>query len=117
MALVLPLLDDGIKKVAYGENSYRARYKGCTYGIHAEMASVEHIYRSKVTRNKYNKGKIVLNLHVIRINASGNYCESKPCPKCFQLLTTTKIKIKNITYSIKGGLVTMRFNDFVKQNS
>jgi len=104
-----------MKKVAYGENSYRACYKGCTYGIHAEMSSLNHISRSKTTRSKYNKGKIVLNLHVIRISASGNYCESKPCPKCFKLLVGSKIKIKNITYSIKGGLVTMRFSDFVKQ--
>ena len=104
-------------KLSYGENSHRTFYEGCCYGIHAEMASLRHLSRSKRTRNKYwDHKRLTVNLCVIRVNSIGNYCMSKPCAKCVKILTTfTWIKIKNLSYSTANGTIcTIKFNKFLE---
>ena len=94
-----------------GENSFRSGINGVT--IHAEMDALNKL--SIMKRLKKVK-KTKMNLLVIRMNRSGNLCESAPCYHCTQeLLKNNLIVIDKLYYSTQyGNIVCIKFDDWVK---
>jgi hypothetical protein len=103
--------------VGYGENSYRYRWDGCQYGMHAEMDSIRRLYNNTNIINPTKK-RIKVSLIVIRINRDGDLKNSKPCYKCVCALKKFNdegiYKIKNIYYSnADGNIEIVKLNDLV----
>lgn len=67
-------------------------------------------------RNKRCKKNAKMDLIVLRINKSGNLCESAPCFHCTKELSNVGIiNINNLYFSRAGGTITcIKFSEWIK---
>ena len=74
------------------------------------LDKIKDLIRCKKIKN--NK----VNLVVLRINKSGDLCESAPCYHCTkELFKNNLININKLYYSRTGGIITcVKFNDWVE---
>jgi hypothetical protein len=81
-----------LKVFSHGQNHYK---RDNISSIHAEVAALNNL--------RYSHYLKYIDLVVIRINKSGNLCNSKPCSNCVKFMNTILIKrrykISNIYYS------------------
>lgn len=103
-------------KFAIGENSERVRYGNKRLSTHAEMDALHKLDNLiRVRRCKKQK----MDLVVIRVNRSGNLCESAPCYHCTkELSNSTVVTIKKIYFSRSDGTITcVKFLEWLKNES
>jgi len=69
-----------------------------------------------LVKNKICKEKSKMDLIVIRINKSGNLCESAPCINCTkEIAESTIVKINNLYFSRADGSITcVKFTEWLK---
>jgi cytidine deaminase len=81
-----------MKELARGMNHYLPSYHN---SIHAEVAAINNLHKTKK--------KIKIDIIVIRINKSGNLCNSEPCLSCLKYMEKHLLDrnyiLKNIYYS------------------
>jgi hypothetical protein len=102
-------------KLAIGENSERMRFGNNNLSTHAEMDALKKLdglFRVK----KCKKEK--MDLVVIRVNKSGDLCESAPCYHCTKELQNTKVvSINKLYFSRWDGTITcVKFSEWVKND-
>jgi hypothetical protein len=102
-------------KLAIGENSERMRFGNNNLSTHAEMDALKKLdglFRVK----KCKKEK--MDLIVIRVNKSGDLCESAPCYHCTKELQNTKVvSINKLYFSRWDGTITcVKFSEWVKND-
>lgn len=102
-------------KFAIGENSERNRYGNNRLSTHAEMDALKKLDNLfRVTRCK----KQSMDLVVLRVNKSGNLCESAPCYHCTHELNIFQkkkgISINKLYFSRwDGSIICIKFSDWV----
>ena len=65
-----------------------------------------------IRNGKYKKTKV--DLIVLRVNKSGNLCESAPCLHCTQELNQSDIVINKLYFSRNDGTITcIKFSNWV----
>jgi hypothetical protein len=103
-------------KFAIGENSERFRYGNTRLSTHAEMDALKKL-DNLIRVQKCKKQK--MDLVVIRINKSGNLCESAPCYHCTRELQNSKvITINKLYFSRWDGTITcIKFSEWVKNDT
>ena len=92
-----------------GENSSKPLYTNSKIQTHAEMDALNKVnYLLKCKKIKKTK----MDLIVLRVNKSGNLCESAPCFHCTkQLFENKSIKIEKLYYSTSSGNIKcVKFN-------
>lgn len=95
-----------------GENSDKPLYSNNKIKTHAEMDALIKVKKllrcKKIKKNK-------MNLIVIRVNKSGNLCESAPCLHCTrELANDNSIVIDKLLYSRSDGTIScVKFSDYV----
>jgi cytidine deaminase len=98
-------------KVVIGENSERITYGNTLINRHAEIDALQRMVEllrcKKIKKNK-------MNLIVLRVNKSGNLCESAPCYHCTMFLKKNNdINIDKLYFSRGDGSITcMKFDDW-----
>jgi hypothetical protein len=103
-------------KIAIGENSERSRYGNDRMSTHAEMNALKKLDNLfRIQKKKKEK----MDLIVIRINKSGNLCESAPCFHCTQeLMATTIVSIKKLYFSRWDGTITcVDFSEYCESSN
>lgn len=103
-------------KFAIGENSERFRFGNNKLSTHAEMDALKKLDNLiRVKRCKKQK----LDLVVIRVNRSGNLCESAPCFHCTKELQNSKVvKINKLYFSRWDGTITcIKFSEWIKNEN
>ena len=100
---------------AVGENSDRIRFNNKNCKVHAEIDALKSLRH--YIKNKKIKLKRV-NLIVIRVNKTGNLCESMPCGRCVTELNRRVGKLINyLFYSRADGSITkIKFSEFLNKN-
>jgi cytidine deaminase len=103
-------------KLAIGENSERMRFNNIKMTTHAEMDALKKL-GGLIRVQKCKKQK--MDLVVIRVNISGNLCESAPCYHCTQELAKTKIvSINRLYFSRHDGSITcVKFSEWLKNDN
>lgn len=103
-------------KLAIGENSERMRFGNDRLSTHAEMDALKKLY-GLIRVQKCKKQK--MDLVVIRVNKSGNLCESAPCYHCTKELEKTKVvNINRLYFSRADGSITcVKFSEWVKNEN
>ena len=104
--------------MASAYNSEKEPYIGCGYSTHAEIATLKNLKRCKNGKNKYwEKGRLEIDILVLRISKTGKLGMSKPCDHCIQqLLDCTNVRIKNVYYSNRQeGLTCVKFYNLVRE--
>ena len=106
----------GNGKAIIGENSDKPLYSNSKIKTHAEMDALNRakgLLRCKKIKN--NK----MNLIVLRINKSGELCESAPCFHCTKELANNNfIQIDKLYYSRAGGIITcVKFDEWVSNGT
>lgn len=101
----------GNGKVVIGENSDKPLYSNSKIKTHAEMEALNKA-KGLLRCGKLKKNK--MNLIVLRINKSGELCESAPCYHCSKELAENNfIQIDKLYYSRNGGTITcIKFDDW-----
>lgn len=104
-------------KFAIGENSERNRFGNDNMTTHAEMDALRRL--DLIIPNKRCKKKSRMDLIVLRINKSGNLCESAPCFHCTKELSETNIiNINKLYFSRADGTITcVKFSEWVKNGT
>lgn len=104
-----------IGRIAIGKNSERKRFGNNKITTHAEADALNKLY-SLIRIGKLKKTKV--DLIVIRVNKSGNLCESAPCYHCTkELLKTSFISINKLYYSRSDGTIScIKFSDWINSN-
>jgi hypothetical protein len=102
-------------KFAIGENSERMRFGNVRLSTHAEMDALKKL-TGLIRVQKCKKQK--MDLVVIRINKSGNLCESAPCYHCTKELEKNKIvTINKLYFSRSDGTITcIKFSEWIKND-
>ena len=103
-------------KIAIGENSERIRFGNTKLSTHAEMDALARLKNLiRVKRCKKQK----MDLIVIRINKSGDLCESAPCQHCtYELSKLTTISINKLYFSRGDRSITcIKFSDWLKNTN
>ncbi len=106
----------GKGKVVIGENSERALRGNSLIKTHAEVDALQKLENFiKCKKIKAQK----MNLIVLRVNKSGNLCESAPCYHCTQeLVKSSLVQIDKLYYSRADQSITcIKFRDWVKSDS
>jgi hypothetical protein len=103
-------------KMAIGENSERERFGNQKLNTHAEMDALQKL--SNLIRIKRCK-KQKMDLIVIRINKSGNLCESAPCFHCtkemIESIESDVVSINKLYFSRYDGSITcVKFSEWIK---
>ena len=100
-------------KLAIGENSERMRFGDDRLSTHAEMDALKKL-DGLIRVQKCKKQK--MDLVVIRVNKSGNLCESAPCYHCTKELEQTKVvSINKLYFSRSDGTITcVKFSKWLK---
>ena len=100
-------------KLAIGANSERMRFGNNNLSTHAEMDALKKL-DGLIRVKKCKKQK--MDLVVIRVNKSGDLCESAPCYHCTKELQNTKvITINKLYFSRWDGTITcIKFSEWVK---
>lgn len=102
-----------------GENSHKPLYSNSKIMTHAEMEALKKVKGllrcGKLKKNKKNK----MNLIVLRINKSGQLCESAPCYHCSkELAKDSFIKINKLYFSRNDGTITcIKFDDWINNGN
>lgn len=96
------------KNISVGENSERIRRGTHNINLHAEIDAL-----NKVNSNIDKKRKR-FDLLVLRINKSGDLCESAPCLNCTnELKKNNNVKIKKLYFSrYDGTIIVINFSDW-----
>lgn len=96
-----------------GENSDKPLFSNEKIKTHAEMSGLTKVMKSIKCKKIKNKK---MNLIVLRINKSGELCESAPCYHCTKILAENKsITINNLYFSRNDKTITcVKFNDWSK---
>ncbi len=83
---------------------------------HAEIDALQKVI-SMIRCKKIKKQK--MNLLVLRVNKSGNLCESAPCYHCtMELQKNTHVIIDKLYYSRADGTITcIKFSDWLIQDN
>lgn len=100
-------------KFAIGENSQRVRFGNNRLSTHAEMDALKKLNNLiRVKRCKKQK----MDLVVIRVNKSGNLCESAPCFHCTKELQNSKVVTINKLYFSRwdGTITCIKFSEWIK---
>jgi len=100
-----------LKKVVIGENSERITYGNKFINRHAEIDALQRIlFLLRCKKIKKNK----MNLLVLRVNKSGNLCESAPCFHCTMFLKKNNDILINKLYFSRGdgSIQCMKFSDW-----
>jgi len=72
---------------------------GNWFGVHAEQACLKYIGK-KYCRQRKHRGKIEVDLVVIRLTKQSQLAESRPCKNCLQSLWSDKfVKVRYVYYS------------------
>jgi hypothetical protein len=110
------LYQDIAKKVVVGENSERALYGNAHVKTHAEVDALRKL--EGIVRCKKMK-KTRMNLIVLRVNKSGNLCESAPCYHCtMELVKNSCVTIDRLYYSRADGSITcVKFSNWTSQKN
>jgi len=100
-------------KIAIGENSEKMRFGNERLSTHAEMNALKKL-DNLIRVKKCKKQK--MDLVVIRINKSGNLCESAPCHHCTKELENTKVvTINKLYFSRSDGTIScIKFSEWIK---
>ena len=85
----------GKRVISAGHNDVRHRYG--MVSVHAEINALWKIYDSDIYDNK--------RAVVIRVNETGNLCNSRPCDACMRALK--RHGVRNVVYSTSGGNLEM----------
>jgi hypothetical protein len=97
---------------AIGQNSDRSPYSNNKIKMHAEIDALQKI--NNMIRNKKIKRRNKLNLIVLRVNKSGNLCESAPCYHCSQELMNQKFCIDTLHFSTADGSIkSIKFTHWI----
>lgn len=102
-------------KIAIGENSERMRYGNYKLSTHAEIDALKKLVNLiRVKRCKKQK----MDLIVIRVNKSGNLCESAPCYHCTKELSKSSIVTINKIYFSRcdGTISCIKYSDWLKND-
>lgn len=101
--------------VAVGQNSDRSPCSNNKIKTHAEIDALHKI--NNMIRNKKIKRRNKLNLIVLRINKSGNLCESAPCYHCSQELMHQNICIDTLYFSTADGSIkSIKFTHWISRS-
>jgi len=100
-------------KFAIGENSERFRFGNTRLSTHAEMDALKKL-DNLIRVKKCKKQK--MDLVVIRVNKSGNLCESAPCFHCTKELQNSKVVTINKLYFSRwdGTITCIKFSEWIK---
>ena len=103
-------------KMAIGENTERICFGNEHMTTHAEMDALKKL--NNLFRVQKCK-KQQMDLIVIRVNKSGNLCESAPCFHCTKELEKKKIvSINNLYFSRSDGSITcVKFSEWVNNKN
>lgn len=103
-------------KIAIGENSERFRFGNNKLSTHAEMHALQKL-NNLIRIKKCKKQK--MDLVVIRVNKSGNLCESAPCYHCTKELSKSPtVSINKLYFSRSNGTITcIKFSDWIKNDN
>lgn len=103
-------------KIAIGQNSDRSPCSNIKIKTHAEMDALQKI--NDMVRNKKIKKRSKLNLMVLRINKTGNLCESAPCYHCSQGLLNSYVTIDKLYFSTADGSIKyVKFIDWMSKKN
>ena len=104
-------------KFAIGENSDRVRYGNNKLSTHAEIDALKKL--DNLIRVRRCKKQNKMDLVVIRVNKSGNLCESAPCYHCTKELSESKVvSINKLYFSRYDGTITcIKFSDWLKNDN
>lgn len=92
--------------IVIGENQILGQSSYFFMSTHAEIDAL-----NKLKSKKYMSTKTRFDLMVIRISKTGILGESRPCYHCLEKLENSGVKIHNVYYSTKNGLLTKeKFN-------
>jgi len=99
-----------------GENSEKPLYSNSKIKTHAEMEALNKV-KGLLKCGKLKKNK--MNLVVLRINKSGQLCESAPCYHCSkELAENSFIKIDKLYFSRNDGTITCtKFDDWINNGN
>jgi hypothetical protein len=103
-------------KLAIGENSERMRFGNDRLSTHAEMDALKKL-DGLIRVQKCKRQK--MDLVVIRVNKTGNLCESAPCYHCTKELERTKVvSINKLYFSRSDGTITcVKFSVWLKNKN
>jgi hypothetical protein len=103
-------------KMAIGENSERFRFGNNRLSTHAEMDALQKL-DNLIRIKKCKKQK--MDLVVIRVNKTGNLCESAPCYHCTkELAKSPVVTINKLYFSRSNGTITcIKFSDWIKNEN
>ena len=102
------------KLTSTGINSSNKRYNNKKITTHAEMSAIGNL-RYKLSKHRIKKIKI--DLFVVRFYKNNELCSSSPCHHCsIELYKNKYIEINNLYYSIEGGIVKIKFSEWMKNN-
>lgn len=84
--------------LSYGTNHY---LPGISNSIHAEHSCINKL--------PYSREPVYVNLLVVRFSQGGQLCNSKPCPKCINMMNSYFPKkgyiVRRIWYSNEKGQI------------
>ena len=103
-------------KFAIGENSERFRFGNTRLSTHAEMDALKKL-DNLIRVQKCKKQR--MDLVVIRVNKSGNLCESAPCYHCTRELASSKVVTINKLYFSRwdGTITCVKFTEWLKNDN
>lgn len=106
----------GNGKAVIGENSDKPLYSNSKIKTHAEM-DVLNKAKKLLRCKKIKKNK--MDLVVLRINKSGQLCESAPCFHCTKELASNNIvQIDKLYFSRSDGTITcIKFCEWIKNGT
>ena len=106
----------GNGKAVIGENSDKSLYSNSKIKTHAEMDALNKI-KNLLRCKKIKKNK--MDLIVLRINKSGQLCESAPCFHCTKELSSNNIvQIDKLYFSRSDGTITcIKFSEWIKNGT
>ena len=102
----------GNGKAIIGENTDKPLYSNSKIKTHAEIDALNRA-KNLLRCKKIKKNK--MNLIVLRINKTGELCESAPCFHCTKELSENNfVQIDKLYYSRAGGSITcVKFDEWV----
>jgi hypothetical protein len=106
----------GNGKAVIGENSDKPLYSNSKIKTHAEMDALNK-FKNLLRCKKIKKNK--MNLIVLRINKSGQLCESAPCFHCTKELASNEyIQIEKLYFSRADQSITcIKFDEWVNNGT
>jgi len=106
----------GNGKAVIGENSDKPLYSNSKIKTHAEMDALNKA-KNLLRCKKIKKNK--MDLIVLRINKSGQLCESAPCFHCTkELASNTIVQIDKLYFSRANGTITcIKFNEWIENGT